>query len=363
MFTLINTTKDEMTPLERAKALASGNAIDRIQCNPNLSCGIARVDGRRISEFNVDPKALAGSAVATYRRFGLDSAKVFTDLFILSEAMGATVKFPDDDTPDLLRPAITDITQIETLRPVDPYKDGRLPVHLEAMEILYDAIGSEVPCSSLVVGPFTSAFFLIGVEKLVKLMIHDPETVHKLCEISLQSCMNFADAIVAKGLTPGIAEPMSSCTVVSPKHFREFAKPYIARFVAHIKSKGRPVSIHICGKTDAIFQDLADIGIDFFSIDNVVDLKKCVNEVGHRMKIGGNVDPSTIMYLGKPSEVRKKTLECIQSGFESPKGFMVMPGCGLPVETPLVNIDAMMDTAREVGWPITHEKIERLLSR
>lgn len=355
--------RDQMTPLERAKAMAKGESVDRIQCNPNLSCGIARVNGRKISELNKDPKALASSVIATYRTFGLDSAKVFTDLFILAEAMGAKVKFPEDDTPDFLEPAITKVSQIKTLEPLNPYKDGRLPVHIEAMKYVYDEIGEEVPCSALVVGPFTSAFFLIGVENLIKLMLRNPEAVHALCEISLQSCINFADAIIAQGMTPGIAEPMSSCTVVSPKHFREFAKPYIKRFVDHLKANNKGVSIHICGKTDAIFEDLVDIGIQSFSIDNVVDLKKCVDQVGDRMKIAGNVDPSNIMYLGSTEDVRSETLKCVKAGFESPKGYMIMPGCGLPVETPIENIHAMMETAREIGWPVTHEKLDALLAK
>lgn len=351
-----------MNPLDRAAAMAKGERVDRIQCNPNLSCGIARINGRKISEFNTDARALASSVIATYKTFGLDGAKVFTDLFTLSEAMGAKMKFPLDDTPDLLEPAITDVSQIDHLEPIDPYKDGRLPLHLESMKYVYDEIGLQVPCSALVVGPFTSAFFLIGVERLIKLMLKNPEAVHRLCEISLQSCISFADAAIEQGMTPGIAEPMSSCTVVSPKHFREFAKPYIKRLVSHLKSRGKGVSIHICGKTEGIFEDLVDIGIDAFSIDNVVDLRTCVDAIGDRVKIAGNVDPSNVMFLGSPEDVRKETIKCVKAAWDSPKGFMIMPGCGLPVETPIQNIHAMMDTAREIGWPIDPEKLDYLLS-
>ncbi len=30
--------------------------------------------------------------------------------------------------------------------------------------------------------------------------------------------------------------------------------------------------------------------------------------------------------------------------------------------TPMENIDVMMDTAMEIGWPITDEKLEELMS-
>ena len=73
----------------------------------------------------------------------------------------------------------------------------------------------------------------------------DPESVHKLCEISLENCIRFADATIKQGIGISIAEPMSSCTVVSPKHFREFSKPYLKRFIDFIKSKGSGASIHM----------------------------------------------------------------------------------------------------------------------
>ncbi|WP_392486190.1 uroporphyrinogen decarboxylase family protein [Haloimpatiens sp. FM7315] len=354
--------KDQMTPMERAVALSKGEEVDRIQCNPNLSNGIARVLGCKISEFNHSSRVLADAVIATHKRFGGDGAKVFTDLFLISEAMGAKMKCPEDGTVDLLEPAIKDIKEIKNLEPINPYKDGRLPIHIEAMKYVKEEIGKEVPCTALLVGPFTSAFFLIGVKEMSKMMIKDPESVHKLCKISLESCIRFADAAISKGVGISIAEPMSSCTVVSPKHFRKFSAPYIKRFIDFIKSKGVGTSIHICGKTDTIWNDLAEIGIGAVSIDNVANLKKCVETVGDKMKIMGNVDPSSVMYAGTREEVRKATIECVKDGYKCKKGYGIMSGCGLPVETPMENIDAMLDTAREIGWPITDEKLDRLLS-
>ena len=121
--------------------------------------------GCKISQFNRDPKILAQAQVASYRRFGYDSIRIFTDLFPWAEAMGAKVKFPEDDTADLEQPAISDVSLIGTLSPADPYKDGRLPVQLEAMKYLLDEVKGEIGCSCGVVGAFTNAFFLMGVDK------------------------------------------------------------------------------------------------------------------------------------------------------------------------------------------------------
>ncbi len=353
--------KDKMTPMERAIALSKGLEVDRLPCNPNVANGVARVYGCKISEFNTDGKTLAKAQIAAYRKFGYDGVRVFTDLFTWAEAMGAKVKLPDDYTADIVGPAIEKLEDVEKLEPADPYKDGRLPVHVEAMKYLVDEVGDEVPCSGGIVGPFTNAFFLVGVEKMTKLMFREPEIIHKLCEVSLQTAINYTQAIIDCGLTPTISEPMSSCTVVSPKHFREFSLPYLKRLVEYIISKGKGVTMHICGKTDDIWEDVVSTGATGFSIDNVADLENCKSIVGDKIKIMGNVDPASIMYQGTTKDVKREVINCVRKAYDSPKGYIVMSGCSLPVETPFENIEAMMDITREIGYPVKEERLEELL--
>ena len=353
---------NEMTPLERAAAMAKGEPVDRLPCNPNVANGVARIYGCKISEFNTNAKTLADAQVAAYRKFGYDGVRIFTDLFTWCEAMGATVNKPDDDTADLLSPAIDDVKDIGKLRPVDPYKDGRLPVHLDAMKYLMEAVGTEVGCSGAVVGPFTNAFFLIGVDKMLKMITKDPESVHALCKVSLETCKNWAEAVIKLGLTPTISEPMSSCTVVSPKVFREFSAPYLKELVDFIKAHGKGVVMHICGQTSHIWNDIADMGVSGFSIDNVASLYDCKLTIGHKVRILGNVDPGGVVYAGTPLLVRLKTLEGIADCYDSPMGYTPMSGCSLPVETPADNIQAMMDAVRDVGYPVSAEKVAELIA-
>lgn len=354
--------KDKMTPLERAKAIAKGERADRLPCNPNVANGVARIYGCKISEFNSSARTIAAAQIASYRRFGYDGVRIFTDLFAWAEAMGANVYFPEDNTADLAAPALDDIAKIDSLVPADPYKDGRLPVHIEAMKYLVAELGTEVPCAGGLVGPFTNAFFLLGIKKMSKLFFTNPEVVHRACQVSLETCLRYAQAIIDAGLTPTISEPMSSCTVVGPRHFREFAEPYLKKLVQYITAQGKPVTMHICGKTEKIWEDIVAMSVAGFSVDNVVDLQKCKEQIGDRVKILGHVDPSAVMYAGSPADVREAVLKCVQQAWDAPKGYVIMSGCSLPVETPLRNIEAMMEAAREIGYPIDPEKLNKMLS-
>jgi len=348
---------DSMTPLERFARYAEGDSIDRLPCVPIVGNTAARVTGVKISQFRGDGRLIADAQIASYRRFGYDVIRVFTDLYTLAEAMGARVHYPEDETAYLAEPAISSIDSISQLQPVKPLLDGNLPSHLEAMKRVVDEVGAEVPVTGAVTCPFTTASFLIGAESLVRLTIKNRAAVHQLCEVALESAIRYSAAIIASGCTPSLTDPMSSSTVIGPRQFKEFSYPYLKRLIDFIHSHGKPVTLHICGKTEKIWQDMADAGADCVSIDNDASLSGAVEDVGGRVRIMGNVHPSDIMLQGGPDDVQRAVFDCVAQAGRSPKGYIVASGCSLPTETPFANIEAMMNAVREIGWPIAPEKL------
>jgi uroporphyrinogen decarboxylase len=347
-----------MTPIERFAAYGRGEALDRLPCVPIVGNTAARVVGARVSGFRGNGRLIADAQVAAYRRFGYDVIRIFTDLYTQAEAMGARVHYPDDETAYLAAPAIQSVDEIASLTPTNPHKDGNLPHHLEAMSRAVDAVGNEVVVTGALTGPFTTASFLIGTETLVRLMLKNPAAVHQLCEVALQGALAYARAILDTGCTPSLTDAMCSTTVISPKQFKEFGQPYLTRLVEFIHSRERAVTLHICGKTRAIWEQMCDTGADCLSIDNAADLLEAKANVGDRVRLMGNVSPSEIMLQGTPARVREAVYQCVRKAYDNPKGFIVASGCSLPVETPFENIDAMLDAVREIGWPVHSEESE-----
>jgi uroporphyrinogen decarboxylase len=161
------------------------------------------------------------------------------------------------------------------------------------------------------------------------------------------------------GCTPSLTDAMSSSTVISPGQFKEFSLPYLKRLADYIHEKGRMVTLHICGKTSAIWQSMADAGADCLSIDNDADLFDAKAKVGDRVRLMGNVRPSEVMLEGTPSDVRAAVSDCVRAAHDNPKGYIVASGCSLPTETPRENIAAMLDTVRGIGYPVRSEFLER----
>ena len=343
---------DQMTPIERLTAYGKGELIDRLPCVPIVGNTSARVIGVKVSDFRGNGRLIAEAQIATYKRFGYDIIRIFTDLYTQGEAMGAKIHYPVDETAYLETPAIDDISQISTLRPADPYKDGNLPQHIEAMKIAMDKVGQEVVVTGAVTGPFTNASFLIGPEQLVRLVGKNPQAVHQLCELSLETTLRYTKAIIDCGCTPSLTDAMSSGTIISPNHFREFSLPYLKKLIDYIHSRGKTVTLHICGKTSKIWESMVEAGADCISIDNAANLLEAKQKVGDKVRLMGNVKPSEIMLQGSTEDVREAVTECIREAYDNPRGLIVASGCSLPTETPFDNIDAMLNTVREIGYPV-----------
>jgi uroporphyrinogen decarboxylase len=351
---------DLMTPIERLAAYGKREAVDRLPCVPIVGNSAARVIGAKVGEFRGNGRLIAEAQIAAYRLFGYDIIRIFTDLYTQAEAMGAKVHYPMDETAYLAAPAVADIEEIGRLRPADPHRDPNLRQHLEAMKMAVDAVGKEVAVTGAVTCPFTNASFLIGAESLARLMLKEPGAVHRLCELSLETNLRYAEAIIDAGCIPSLTDAMSSSTVISPKQFREFSFPYLKRLIDYIHGRGKGVTLHICGKTARIWELMADAGADCISIDNDADLSEAKRLVGDRVRIMGNIHPSAVMLQGTSAEVKSATIACLRQAHDNPKGYIVASGCSLPTETPFANIHAMLDTVRSIGWPVNSEIFEEI---
>ena len=346
--------KDQMTPKERMEAFASGKEIDRIPCSPFLGESVAPIFGHTIYEYNHSVEALVNVAVGSYEKFRPDSVGFGPGLQGIPEAMGSKVTFTENSTPFISAPAIKDYSEIDKLKPIDPYKDGRIHYFLEALKITKEKLSDVIGVGTTMGGPFTTASFLRGTDNFLRDLSKNPEMAHKLLEISTQSVLNYIDAACDIGLAPGIAEPNASCTMISEKNFVEFAKPYLKRCMDRIIERtGGGTTLHICGKTKKVWGHMVDVGIANLSLDNIDDIGELKEAYGHKVRLIGNVDPVDTIMRGSIEDIYEAARICISKAYDSPKGFILSTGCDVPIGTHPDKILALMDAARIYGsYPI-----------
>ncbi len=331
-------------------AFADGLPIDRLLCMPFVSDHSYRLMGGPIAKYYNSAQLMAEAQINAFRIYGHDSVGDGPGLFGIAEAMGTKLTYPEDGIPFVAEPILRDYAAIDMLPEINPRSPGRLLASIQSLEILEKAIGNEVSVGCSFGGPVTTAAAVRGTELFLKDLVRNPSMAHQLLKISTENILRLVDAFCDIGIKPGICEPVASGTIIAARQFREFAAPYLKLIADRIKARfGSGPFLHICGDTTRILTDMADIGASILSLDNQIDLAVAKKEVGDRVCLAGNVKPADTLWRGSRDDVFAEVKECIRKAGDSPKGYIVSSGCGLPLATPQENVHAMMDAVRLYG--------------
>jgi uroporphyrinogen decarboxylase len=343
---------ETMTSKERTVAALTGKPYDRIPVNLLISDHAARVIGVSVGDYNQSAQLLAKGQIEAWRRYGADNVNTGPGLTGIAEAIGSRIAFPDS-TPYVTENVVKEEADLDRLSVPDPEKAGRLPLFLEAATKVLHEVGDQVGLAMTTSGPFTTAAAIRGTDRFLRDLHKNPQFAHRLLRLATDSILRFAAAAIGVGARIGLADPTASGTMISPKQFREFALPYLNEVTSGITQlSGFAPSLHICGNTSKIWPEMADTGVSVLSLDDAVDLEAAKIAVGSRVALLGNIRPTAAMYLGTPDDVRDNVRECLAKAWDTPKGYILGLGCGLPIDTPPENIHALVRAARDLGrWP------------
>ncbi len=338
--------KDLLTPRERFGLLVIDEPQDRVPVFPLVTAHAARVAGVSVRDYYTDGAAMARSQLVAQETYGIDFISFFSEVGLVAEALGSQFDYPEDDLPLLARPKWADVAHVDN-RIVDPERDGRLRVYLDAVKYAYEARGDTVPILAYVPAPFTTAQQLVDQEAFLLGLLTDPERVNQLLAYAVSSVTRFCRAIIGAGGLPILVDPLASGSVISAEHYREFALPSEAKVIRYLHRYDLDVVLHICGDTSATIAMMPETGADLLSIDRI-DVADAVAGAGERCRIVGNYDTSA-MLLSDPLTVESDVTQMVLTGMKCPRGFVAATGCEVPVEAPYDNVRAFVRAARRAG--------------
>jgi uroporphyrinogen decarboxylase len=228
----------------------------------------------------------------------------------------------------------------------EPTRDGRLPYYLEACEKVSEAI-EESPVGSVIVGPWAIAVTLRGAERLIMDTVDDPLFVHELMRFTTKLASKFGEAVSALRVGLSYSEAPASCSLISPKLYREFIKPYHTQLVNHFKERRTGITMHVCGYIDPIMKDIVETGCSAVSIDAPSSLEKMVREAEGKVVIIGNV-ATGIFLSGQEQEMEAEIRRCVDTAGAS-SGFILSSGCEVPPDASKELVQHFCDFARTYG--------------
>jgi len=226
----------------------------------------------------------------------------------------------------------------------DLRKGERMPYYLDICRLALSRLEG-IAIWPFTPSPWSTAMGWRGIEDLIFDTKDDPDFVHGLLTFTTEYAKMVGETILETGVgSVVIAEPSASCSVISPKIFRQWVKPYLKKAVGYLRGlqNGR-VLLHMCGYADPLMQDLVEIGFDGISIDSPSSLQKMVETTQDRSVIIGNA--STEMFLsGSKVDIENAVKEGIDTAAAG-NGYILCSGCQVPDLAPLENTIHFLEAA------------------
>ena len=209
----------------------------------------------------------------------------------------------------------------------------------------------------LITGPFTLALHLLGTDIFMKLF-EDPEYVNELMEFCSQVGIKHAEMLMNAGCDViAVVDPMTS--QIDPLSFETFVSPFATKIFEFVRSQNKYSSFFVCGHAQQNIEVMCDCKPDNVSIDENIPLDYVKNvALAKGISFGGNMKLTSVLLLGNEMDAKKETVACLEQGGN--KGFVLAPGCDLPMDTPVANLQAVAeivydDYARQVAKEMDHQ--------
>lgn len=232
----------------------------------------------------------------------------------------------------------------------DPKEYDRIQYYVEVCEKA-TAMLPDMVVDPMTMSPWSAAMMLRGIENFIFDTKDDPQFAHDLLRFTTEFAKMVGDALLETGIgLLSVGDPNAGASVISPKMFREWAKPYLQETIAHFKRQEKvPIFLHICGYTDPIMDDLVSLGIDGLSIDDPSSLRKLVEVSQGRIVIEGNF-PTELYIHATKEEIEEKVKECIDIAAE-PSGYryILCSGCQVPDNAPMENVQHFLECGKRYG--------------
>lgn len=276
---------------------------------------------------------------------GVDAAILFSDILVIPEAMGMHLKMNEGKGPVFPNPIRT-VEDAKKLKDIDPTKE--LKYVLDAVILTKKNLDNRVPLIGFSGSPWTLLTYMVegkgskNFSEVKKLIYNNPELAHAI--------LNKLSKIIADYLSAKIEAGCNAVQIfdtwggiLSQKDFEEFSLQYVEKIISQIKRKDEPVIFFAKGVHFKL-DKLANIGADVLGLDWTMDLGEVRKQVGDKVALQGNMDP-TVLYANK-DYIRKETKRVLSS-FGKGDGHIFNLGHGVLPDIDPENVKALVQSVKE----------------
>jgi MtaA/CmuA family methyltransferase len=334
-----------MTSREIVFRALKGKKTPRPACGP-LAVHFCAVDsGISFRDFTLNSSIHAECIIRYHEKYQPDAVWISADTWVTAEAMGVQVSFPDEGQPmsGLQGGIIHSPADLNKIPKPDPYVQGRQPILLEALSRVVETLGEDV----FIVGcfdqsPFSLACQVGGMPSIMTKLADDPPFLEALMEKGFEYSLAYANAMADCGADM-LSTGDSPAGLIGPTHYANMAAPLERRLFADLKKTKKFLSLHICGDSSDLLEEMGKTGADVLEIDHQVSIRNALEKVGDRVALWGNIDPVTVLLQGSSHKVTSSVKGLLSEARDTGcRKFVLSSGCTLAPTTPSENLHAFI---------------------
>lgn len=338
-----------LTSKERIKKIFNREKTSRVPviCPGGMMNMITKelmeVSGTYLPQAHTDPQLMAKLAAAVYEEEIFENIGVPFCMTVEAEAMGAKATLGSDIyEPHVVEYAFENILDWTKSKEIN-LGEGRAKVVLDAIKILKEK-NYDAPIVGNISGPVSVASSVMEPNTYYKSLRRNKDEAHKFMDFVAKELLKFAKAEVEAGADfIVISDPSGTGEIMGPKMFNDYVIRYLNVVLDGLKAENIPTIVHICGQMRSVYDQLKYINADALSFDSIVSIKKVREFVGEEKLIMGNVSTYALEFSDQEG-IRAATKSCIDSGTN-----ILSPACGLGMKSPLSNLKAILESAKELG--------------
>lgn len=303
-----------------------------------------------------NPELACEVTLQPLRRFSLDAAILFSDILTIPDAMGLGLHFIENEGPQFTHPVATRHT-IDTLRVTNAEED--LSYVIDAVRLIRHEMPSNLPLIGFAGSPWTLACYAVeggssrDFKRVLRLMYEESDAMHMLLKKFALSICNYLDMQVQAGVNAlMIFDTWGG--ILSTSRYQAFSLQYMRMIIQYLKEKHPNIPIILFTKGGGKWlRHMAAAECDVLGLDWTIDLGTARLEVGEKVALQGNLDPSVL--LTNPDCIRKE-VETVLTSYGHGSGHIFNLGHGITPDVPVENVQAMLDAVAEIS-PQFHKNV------